>query len=553
MIRIFAWVVLNCFTVLCLAQSKSYASVPLKLIHELSPEMQNLLSFPAAISVANQLKKITGNCQAEHHARKLSERFLISFSADESPCRIYDLQYPSFWHEQKNIPVLQYQSPPRLRKITQDFSQELYKSDDGTSSLPELTLSDSDATRLRAAIEKLKNTDPTTTLKDGIKFSKLLPQHSTQLQSIDLDFKMALSQIRWLHEKNSVETLKSDQFHSKNTSEDLNFLSTPEAFLDQFEIKEDSLNKIQVRMASSQNSKQISNFGAATLLDYSQPHKLMLEIVVQQVTSFAATRVTQLIPDPLISTILSTAIGDLFRLIQLNHFEQLYHLEAVLRQHRTGMRQSGFQTEDIERGLDLLYAHRNQALWDWAKLGFSHGFSRDDWYAAARNARTGYEDYAKSNRLSSLANLKGRAKCELKEINEQFALCSQNGVPHTLFSLTQNETFAHLQFGPKILYSYKRPWQVSSLKGFSWALSSAVRILNPFERINFLGLFRLSGMIAQVFSSYSQEGLREQAIWWQHLNWARENELHELEYENIRSPWLRAQSLNPFNLFRTQY
>lgn len=482
------------------------------------------------IKLISEITKTETKCETEAYALKNSNRFITTFSAEHLPCRVYDLEYPGLFQKASKIPIVDLPAQEISKAAILNLAQGNVSKSLAQFEINSARLETSQSDILSNAL--IKNGITRQALQNGISAEKFISS-----QNLEWD----------KNSKNLIKLLKESSPSELDFS--LEHLDSPTNFLKKIVVNQDSTSsRIRVQW-SEENQKR---YHQKILLDFNRPYKLLWEISYMKVIRYIATQAIVLVPEPLTANLIRIAVQDLFDIININYLEQYYHLEAVLRMNLGNTSPTAISREVLNRSLNLLYADKNKTLFKFVVQGLSKGYSLKKWELAAADTRLQSEMAWSKTFSKHYLTLRQKPGCELKLLYNFFATCSSGGRPSNLFALNTSEQFSFLNFGPKKIYNYEKPWQVTALKALAWATSAAVRAGNLFGAYAPNNLLSVNAGIAGALKGYARDGSREQAFLHQALvvyDQNRTSQNSDSHLELIQRGWLNAQTLNPMNIF----
>lgn len=253
----------------------------------------------------------------------------------------------------------------------------------------------------------------------------------------------------------------------------------------------------------------------AVILNYNNPLIPMWNQVYRSVLSNALQVATFFIPDMIIGNIARIAIVDTFTMLNVFSKQRMLRLETVLRLNLEGHVATQIDEETLTRGLNLTYANREGAMmrWVWDSIKrFSFTWAGYERIAEFRRgvAENRKDDFIQRNQRS-LQN----KRCEVTPVFDDFAVCYKKGQPAGVFNLSVFRSLMFFRFGPILVYSHARPWEVWTKRVAAWTLSVASRLFSPF--IYDPQKMTLNGALSDTLRSYALQGWAEEAVFYENL------------------------------------
>jgi hypothetical protein len=130
-------------------------------------------------------------------------------------------------------------------------------------------------------------------------------------------------------------------------------------------------------------------------------------------------------------------------------------------------------------------------------------------------------------------------KCDVELFQNYFAVCSKNGQKNALYSIISDQTLAVKNFGAPLIYRFQRPYEVSLIRGGTWALSVALRIVGlPLSRT-------ITYQLNSILKNFMKAGVMDEALLKNNLTAQKDAGVLAGDQNGMLN-WLFIQNLNPF-------
>ncbi len=130
-------------------------------------------------------------------------------------------------------------------------------------------------------------------------------------------------------------------------------------------------------------------------------------------------------------------------------------------------------------------------------------------------------------------------KCDVELFQSYFAVCSKNGQKNAVYSIISDQTFAVKNFGAPLIYRFQRPYEVSLIRGGTWVLSVALRIVGlPLSRT-------VTNQLNSILKNFMKSGIMDEALLKNNLTAQKDAGVLAGD-QNSMLNWLFIQNLNPF-------
>jgi hypothetical protein len=425
------------------------------------PEDERPLPIKDQIELLNAISALKERGCQESYTLPHSDRFVTSFNEQGEPCKTYDLKAPHLPFT-KDLPKPQM---PVKKFGVRGYINLLRGNDSGTANLmPNYARGyrERDRENFWKPLKK----------KMGASFQQINWDH-LKLSEIATDRQRIPASV--LNDLKTVEAFKP-----AGVDFDFNALQTTDQLLELVSLEWDDNTKTYT-MSLDEEVLKVSR--QMVLINYNNPLVLMWEQLFRSVISNALQIATLVIPDPIIGNIARIAIIDTFTLLDVWVDQRILRLETVLRLNLSGKVPTSIDPATLERGLNLLYAHREGAMmrWVWDSIK-RFSFTWANFERVAGNRRIVAEERMDRFSTNHLKTLQGRLRCQTTEVFDHFSICYRKGQPNAIFNLTTFRSFLLFRLGPVIVYNHQRPWEVWAKRVAAWTLSVASRLFTPFIR-----------------------------------------------------------------------
>lgn len=479
--------------------------------------LQNLQKFSAATSTK------TVKC-VDAKRTVFAKKYVLSYDAEGSPCRIYDLSFPTVESLAKMITM---QLPVQALEA-QDYNDWL----DGNFA----------AIRARQVAFKTNfNAQKVaqTSWISQLKFRRQpvlvngLPQ-SFKASDLDLGGRFQFdtgtkTQIQKLIHQSHVNAMSVGSTDPLISDFWLQVLNKPETFLDGVKFQWNDLEKVYDVVLEGDF---LPIMGPVALVDYKVQYKYAVEKMVRSVLSSGLQKAAVLIPEPTVAKAVSAIVNDAFEQLELAYQYQMNQLESTLAVSMKDVT-TGIAPADLNKGLNILYGTRSSLLTAYV-TSVAKG-TPFDWSAMDRiGASARYNE--EKQKLISRANMNSKMVlqygCQSVLAYDYFSQCTMNGQLDGIYSLISERVVWTYSFGAPLIYRFARPYEVSLKRGSTWALSLGLRIA-PLPLPGWV-----LGQLDQVLKNYMITGITDEAY--------LRNSMYMANLTGEMMDWLYIQNLNPF-------
>lgn len=474
------------------------------------------------------------NATASTHVEKcvdakrmvFAKKYVLSYAADGSPCRIYDLSFPTL-ESLMNMKVA-------LKLPVQTVESQDY-----------LDWLDGDFATIQAKQIAFKNNFNAQNVAQTSWISKLkfrrqpirangLPQ---SFKASDLDLggtfqfdQKSKEQVQKLIHQSQIYAVAIGSTEPLISPYWLQVLNKPETFLDNVKFQWNDLEKVYDVVL---DGEFLPINGPVALVDYRVQYKYAIEKMVRSVLSSGLQKAAMFIPQPYVAKAISTIVFDSFEQLEMAYAYQMNQLEGTLTLGSHNPTALEITPQDLNKGLNILYGTRSDLLSAYIlSVAQKKSF---DWSAMDRIGMSARYN-AEKQKLITRANMNSQMVleqgCASTLMYDYFAQCIMNGHNDGIYSLISERVVWTHSFGAPLIYRNDRPYEVSLKRGATWALSLGLRIAG-LSIPDFI-----ASQLDEVLKNYMMTGILDEAY--------LRNSLYMQNSSGPMMDWLYIQNLNPF-------
>lgn len=420
-----------------------------------------------------------------------AKKYVLTTDAEGKPCRIYDLSFPNLKtmfssRKAMKVPVQHLKSRDYLNWLDGnltgvELSQQQFKKTFNARAVAK-----------KSWVSKLKFRNRPQAVPGSQVFSSDIGLPQSFLASdldigryFEFDAKTKADLQSLLVEVAGPETLASDYF--------MQVLNKPETFLKAIKFNWNDAEKVYDVILSG----EFLPLKPVALVDYQLQYKYVVEKMFRSLLASGLTRLTQLIPTPIIASAVEVLITDAFEQMDLAYEYQMLQLEDTLRT---------VDSPVSARALNVLYGQRAD-IFSAVVMSAAQG-KPFDLQAIEKMGRTArYTNEKQRDIMMSKMNSKLvlEKQCQNEFVHNYFVICSKNGKAEGLYSLISQHTVFNKNFGPALIYRYDRPYETTLKRGGAWLLSAGLRIASlPISK-------NLVSKLNSILKDYMKAGLLDEA------------------------------------------
>lgn len=500
---------------------------------------------PTLAQLQNVLKKSKATQTACVDAKKIpfADKYVLTYDAQGVPCRIYDLSFPNLKALMKMANFIKVPVRPLTSK---DFIDAL---DENWTAIENRNLSHN----LRFNARNAAKTSFVSTLKfknrpQAVFGSQSSPNDiglpkSFTLADLELNSQLVLpaatkTQLVDVLSDLDSETAISAEKASQIRSYFMTVLNNPQTVLSSVKFNWNDLHKVYDVVLEGDF---LPLMGPVELVNFQSQHKAMIEKMFRGILGSVLTQLPRLIPNRTIGAIVEVAVEDIFEQIDVMYEYQTNRLEQTLKNISAYPSVNMADIAALEsRALNILYAQKADLLSSYimsAAQGQAFDFQAIE--KLGKNARYTIEKQRQVLMDKTHNALVLNKKCKTEIVNDYFAICYKNGVKDGLYSLISEQNLAFKAMGAPLIHRYKRPYEVSLIRGGTWLLSVGLRVVGlPLSR---QVTYQLNGALKK----FMRSGVVDEAFLQNDLYRTHVSGQTTMETQGILN-WLYIQNLNPF-------
>lgn len=496
-----------------------------------------------------QLQNFLQKSQATQTARcvdakkvPFADKYVLTYDADGNPCRIYDLSFPNLRAVVKaasmfQMPVRQLASKDFINALDGDWAAIQNRNNDYSRSFDARMA----ARTSFVATLKFRNRPKAVPGSQMTSTDIGLPE-SFSLADLELNSTLDLSSTTKNQLTDVIQTLESDTALSAEKSSQirqyfLTVLSQPQKILQSVKFNWNDLDKVY---DVAIEGDFLPLMGPVEIVNFQTQYKGVVEKLFRSILSNVLVQLPRLIPNRTIGAMVEVAIEDIFEQIDVMYEYQANRLEQTLK----NIKSYSINAEDLPsletRALNILYGQRANLMNSYImSVAQGHEFDWQAFEKAGKSARYSIEkqrDILMDKTHSRLVLEKG---CKTEIESDYFAVCYKNGVKEGLYSLISEQNMAFKNMGAPLIHRYKRPFEVSAIRGGTWLLSVALRVVGlPLNRT-------VTAQLNGALKGFMRAGVVDEAFLQNSLYKNKSSGLVTIESQNMLN-WIYIQNLNPF-------
>jgi hypothetical protein len=470
-------------------------------------------SWPVVLRRLRESRPESRDCKEA--TLKRSGRYGLTRDEDGSPCRIYDLSFPTLETllsgPVAKLPVQRLRSRDFLNWMDGDYEAVLGRMQDFRADFGQLQPGEMAGwvTSLRFRRQPVSARVKATGLPETFTAAEL---------EIGSRFRFSPAERRRLK-----EALGEDGVLSRaDRKEWERVIDDPEALLAQIRFRWNDLEKVYDVFLEGQF---LPVRGPIALVDFSAGHKVAVERILRSLLHSALNQLLRFVPAPA-QQILTVVLNDSFFFLNISYEYQLNQLEEALRS-------GDLQLDESQSAINLLFAGRSGLVsqlildaiqgrpFDWARIEEAGG-----------SLRYRLEKQREIHLTNMHSRMVLREGCRMTILASYFGVCEKEG-RRNLHSLISEDSVLFWRLGAPLLYRYQAPSSVLLQRSASYLLSVGAGLLNlPI-------LPGLSSILADGLRTFATTGVKDEAFL---RSWLSRNGEDNAELRL----WLYRQNLTPF-------
>lgn len=499
---------------------------------------------PTLAHIQSFLKKSKDSQPKCVDAKKVpfADKYVLTYDAQGNPCRIYDLSFPNLRAVVKAVPMFQM---PVRQLASKDFINAL----DGDWNAIQNRNSEYN---LRFNARTAARTSFVSTLKFKNK-PKAVPGSQTTSSDVGLPVSFSLAdlelnssldlapatknQLNDVLQALDADTAMSAEKTSQVRQYFMTVLNQPQKVLQSVKFNWNDLNKVY---DVAIDGDFLPLMGPVELVNFQTQYKGVVEKLFRSILSSVLVQLPRLIPNRTIGAIVEVAVDDIFEQIDVMYEYQTNRLEQTLKNIKNYPVSAADLPSLETRALNILYGQRADLMNAYImSVATGAPFDWEAFEKTGKSARYSIEkqrDILMDKTHSRLVLEKG---CKTEIVNDYFAVCYKNGVKDGVYSLISEQNIAFKNMGAPLIHRYKRPYEVSVIRGGTWLLSVGLRVVGlPLNRT-------VTYQLNNLLKGFMRAGVVDEAFLQNSLYKNKMAGTATIEAQNILS-WMYIQNLNPF-------
>ncbi|MCB0369517.1 MAG: hypothetical protein KDD45_08720 [Bdellovibrionales bacterium] len=280
--------------------------------------------------------------------------------------------------------------------------------------------------------------------------------------------------------------------------------------------------------------------GPVVLVDYQRQYKFAVEKMFRGFLSSALESLTRVIANPIMSSVVNVVVTDAFEQLELMYDYQMLQLEDSLKTISKDEKSEIAKAVLPEKALNILYGQRSDLFSSYILSVVQK--KEFDWQSFDKLGRTARYNNEKQRQImmgKMNSKLVLEKKCQVDFFEDYFAICSKDSQQNAIYSLISDQALLNKDFGAPMIYRYARPYETSVVRGLTWVLSAALRVVGlPLSRT-------ITYQVDSILKGYMRAGLLDEALLRNKLyTEGQKGNLTENKQSILK--WLYIQNLNPF-------
>ncbi len=499
---------------------------------------------PTLAHIQSFLKKSKDSQPKCVDAKKVpfADKYVLTYDAQGNPCRIYDLSFPNLRAVVKAVPMFQM---PVRQLASKDFINALdgdWNAIQNRNSEYNLRFNARTAARTSfVSTLKFKNKPKAVPGSQATSSDVGLPV-SFSLADLELNSSLDLApatknQLNDVLQALDADTAMSAEKTSQVRQYFMTVLNQPQKVLQSVKFNWNDLNKVY---DVAIDGDFLPLMGPVELVNFQTQYKGVVEKLFRSILSSVLVQLPRLIPNRTIGAIVEVAVDDIFEQIDVMYEYQTNRLEQTLKNIKNYPVSAADLPSLETRALNILYGQRADLMNAYImSVATGAPFDWEAFEKTGKSARYSIEkqrDILMDKTHSRLVLEKG---CKTEIVNDYFAICYKNGVKDGVYSLISEQNIAFKNMGAPLIHRYKRPYEVSVIRGGTWLLSVGLRVVGlPLNRT-------VTYQLNNLLKGFMRAGVVDEAFLQNSLYKNKMAGTATIEAQNILS-WMYIQNLNPF-------
>lgn len=472
------------------------------------------------------------------------KKYVLTFDAQNKPCRIYDLSFPNLQamftrKKATQIPVRMVSSKDYLNWLDGNMealqqSNEEYKKYFN----PRIAARNSWTSKLR-----FRNIPAAVPGSKSSLFDIGLPQ-SFSLADLDIGNRFRFDS-RTMSELNQLigQVKKSEMAYGLTESEGIasdyliKVMNTPETLLQGIRFNWNDMDKVYDVILEADF---LPIKGPVALVDYQRQYKYAVEKMFRSILSTGLYQLSRFIPNQVVSASVEVLVDDAFEQLEMAYEYQMLQLEDALKTIAADEKSPLAAEIAPNYALNLLYGQKSDLFSSYIlAVAQQKEFDWQNFDKLGRTARYSAEKQREIMMGKMNSKLVLEKKCDVELFQNFFAVCSKNGQKNALYSIISDQTLAVKNFGAPLIYRFQRPYEVSLIRGGTWVLSVALRIVGlPLSRT-------ITYQLNSILKNFMKAGIMDEALLKNNLTAQKDAGVLAADQNGMLN-WLFIQNLNPF-------
>ncbi len=455
---------------------------------------------------------------AEVTYKNNSKRIVTSYTAEGTPCRIYDLSFPTV----RSIAKTLIGTIPVQHFGAEDFIQWL-----------------DDPSALESSVDGFRNSFSTNDLNQTW-YGQLQFRNANENSGTPLEFRLSDIELgaplRFSAEE-AAGLIRLARLAGAQQSQIEAIVQNPESLLSNISLRWNDVSKAFEVFA---NLQILPLSGPTAMVDYNLQYKYAVEKLVRSALLNSLKYATKFIPNTTAQKIVTVVLNDVFEFMELEYAYQMNRLEGTLEANIAGTLTTAIPSADLKKGLNILAAQRSALVQQYilSKV-LKQNFDLNALDKVGESVRYQDSKTRESLRLRLHSDLVTKKGCSTKIVENNFAICTLPNGNRELYSLLSNHQVLAWDLGANRIHNYNMRPRTAAVRSLAWSLSVAARVM-PLPIPNFL-----TNQLVSISKGFATGGLLDDAS----LLGAIESTLAQpspSEFATDIAPWLLRQNIIPF-------
>ncbi len=471
-----------------------------------------------------------------------ADKYVLTYDAQGSPCRVYDLSFPNLRALLKTtsffqVPVRTLTSKDFLNALDNDW-ESIQRRNAGFGFLFNARTA---AKNSFVSTLKFKNKPQAVWGSQTTSTDVGLPKSFT-LADLELNANLQLPAqtkadmadlLTQLDADSSLTAEKSNQIRAYFQQ----VMSKPETMLATVKFNFNDLTKVYDVIL---DADFLPLMGPVELINFQRQYKGTVEKMFRGLLGGILKQAARFIPNKTVSAVVEVVVEDLFEQIDIMYDYQSNRLEETLKNISSYPTLSAADAGPLgTRALNILYGQKSDLMTTYL-MSVVQG-TQFDWQAFEKLGQTNRYNIEKQRQImmdTTNNRLVLEKKCTTEIVNEYFAICTRNGVKDGLYSLISEQSLPFKNMGAPLIHRYKRPYEVPVIRGMTWLLSVGLRVVGlPLNRT-------ITYQLNSYLKNFLRAGILDEAFLQNDLFSNQMKGVANAESQKLLS-WLYVQNLNP--------